>query len=129
MAKFGLQPVIGDLVYAPEEEVCDTAVLKTVEEVEKVDNTEKVDNAEKVENVESPPEGEGGEETCGSIQRAKKRVILLDENNVKDFTIYDVVLPLPGFDVQYPTHEAGQWYTELLQADGLADSGFKQSVK
>ena len=114
VAKFGLEPVIGDLVLAHEEEVCDPAESNVTE---------------KVEEAECPPEGENGEEASGLIQRIKKKVILLDENNLSDYTIYDVVLPLPGFDVLYPTNEAGEWYTELLQADGLADSGFKQSVK
>ena len=62
-------------------------------------------------------------------RKCKKKVLILDANNIGNFSIYDVVLPLPGYDVTYPTNETGNWYVELLQADGLADSGFKQSVK
>jgi len=106
VAKFGLKPVIGDLVFVRQEEV-----------------------DEPVEEVEFVVDEKNEDESPGPIQRTKKKVMLLDENNLKDFTIYDVVLPLPGFDILYPAHEAAEWYTELLQADGLADSGFKQSVK
>jgi tRNA pseudouridine13 synthase len=31
----------------------------------------------------------------------------------------DVVLPLPGYDVQYPTHQVGEHYRELLEREGV----------
>jgi tRNA pseudouridine13 synthase len=35
-------------------------------------------------------------------------------------SIYQVVLPLPGYDVQYPENEIGQLYTELLKKDKVS---------
>jgi tRNA pseudouridine13 synthase len=31
----------------------------------------------------------------------------------------DVVLPLPGYDVQYPSHKVGEYYRDLLERDGV----------
>ncbi|AFR94528.1 tRNA pseudouridine13 synthase [Cryptococcus neoformans C23] len=37
----------------------------------------------------------------------------------KTHTIFDVVMPLPGFDVDYPGGEVGELYDRILKADGL----------
>ncbi|XP_030828724.1 pseudouridylate synthase 7 homolog [Strongylocentrotus purpuratus] len=47
------------------------------------------------------------------------RVEYVTEVNQNEFSIYDVVLPLPGHGVKYPTHKAGEWYTEELAKDDL----------
>lgn len=35
------------------------------------------------------------------------------------FTIFDVVLPMPGFAVVYPTGKLGETYRETIKADKL----------
>ena len=52
---------------------------------------------------------------------------MLDESNIGNYNMYDVVLPLPGYDVIYPANEVAQWYNEQLETDEM--SGFKQNVK
>ncbi|KAG0250484.1 multisubstrate pseudouridine synthase 7 [Mortierella polycephala] len=84
------KPVVGDLVAE------DNAALEVSEETE-----------------ESKGSSRGS--SRGSFVRAK----VLTPEDVDKYTIYDVVLPLPGFDVVYPTHEIGAKYKELMAKDGL----------
>ena len=46
---------------------------------------------------------EGQEKNTSRASRLKP--VVLDETTVSQYTIYDVVLPLPGFDVIYPSNE------------------------
>ena len=106
IARFGLQPVVGDLVYPREEEV--------------------------EEELEDAADGESGtvaEDDKMEDAKEKKKVqpLVLDESNVGNYNTYDVVLPLPGYDVIYPANEVAQWYNEQLETDEM--SGFKQNVK
>ena len=45
----------------------------------------------------------------------------MTEENQSDYSIHDVVLPLPGFDVMYPDNQVGQWYREMLDEANLKD--------
>jgi len=55
--------------------------------------------------------------------------VVLTEDNVAEFKITDIVLPLPGYDVRYPDNESAAWYRELLAADGFEDFTFQNRVK
>lgn len=44
-------------------------------------------------------------------------------------SIHDIVMPLPGFDVIYPSHHVGKGYRELLAADGLDIDNMRHKVK
>ena len=106
IARYGLQPVVGDLVYPREEEV--------------------------EEELEDAADGESGtvaEDDKMEDAKEKKKVqpLVLDESNIGNYNMYDVVLPLPGYDVIYPANEVAQWYNEQLETDEM--SGFKQNVK
>ncbi|XP_070192243.1 pseudouridylate synthase 7 homolog isoform X2 [Littorina saxatilis] len=97
---FGLKPVVGDLVL-PSGAVADAEV-----EPEMVD-----------------ADGENGsqEEEHPQNKKTRERVkpIVLEDGKVSQYTIYDVVLPLPGFDVLYPNNEVHTWYKEHLEKDGF----------
>lgn len=43
----------------------------------------------------------------------------LTEAELSSYTIFDVVMPLPGFDVDYPSGRIGELYLEIMRADGL----------
>ncbi|KAF9436829.1 multisubstrate pseudouridine synthase 7 [Entomortierella beljakovae] len=59
---------------------------------------------------------ENAEETPrGDIARAK----VLTEQELDQYTIFDVVLPLPGHDIIYPTHAIGEKYKEMMIKDGI----------
>lgn len=92
--KYGLKPIVGDLVFkdnasnaAPMELICD--------EIENLE--EETDEC----NVKFP------------------EVEIISEENLSKYTIFDVVYPLPGFNVRYPDNEIEKWYIDLLAVDNL----------
>ncbi|CAH1784910.1 unnamed protein product [Owenia fusiformis] len=54
---------------------------------------------------------------------------LVTGETLSSYSITDVVMPLPGFDIIYPSNEVGQWYKELLAVDGFDISSFKHKVR
>lgn len=59
----------------------------------------------------------------------RPKVSVLTEANLSSAGIFDVVLPLPGHDIEYPKNEIGMWFEELLHKDGLSSAKLKQTVK
>ncbi|XP_069833872.1 pseudouridylate synthase 7 homolog [Dendropsophus ebraccatus] len=55
--------------------------------------------------------------------------IVIDESNLHNYTIHDVVMPLPGFDVIYPKHRLAEDYEEMLAADKLDIKNMRHRVK
>ncbi|CAL1539534.1 unnamed protein product, partial [Lymnaea stagnalis] len=49
--------------------------------------------------------------------------------NISDYSLHDVVLPLPGHDVIYPQNEVRDWYRSTLEADGLNIDDMKRHQK
>ncbi|XP_068129744.1 pseudouridylate synthase PUS7L [Hyperolius riggenbachi] len=41
------------------------------------------------------------------------------------YFIHEVVLPMPGHSVKYPSNQVGQWYKEALSKSGLQSSKFR----
>ncbi|KAF9317316.1 multisubstrate pseudouridine synthase 7 [Podila horticola] len=73
------------------------------------------DDKEALEATSSTTGGEEGSEKGPNFIRAKA----LTAEDVDQYTIYDVVLPVPGFDIIYPTHAIGDKYKELMAKDNL----------
>lgn len=44
-------------------------------------------------------------------------------------TIYDIVLPLPGYDILYPENKIGHYYRDLLSSDEIDIDGMKNKIK
>ncbi|KAF2461858.1 putative pseudouridine synthase TruD/Pus7 [Lineolata rhizophorae] len=62
------------------------------------------------------PGGKGkGKESDDNFERA--RHVTAEEAARGVFNIYDVVLPLPGWDVLYPNNEIGEFYREFMGSD------------
>ncbi|KAG8577170.1 hypothetical protein GDO81_010094 [Engystomops pustulosus] len=55
--------------------------------------------------------------------------IVIDESNIHNYTIHDVVMPLPGFDVIYPKHKLAAAYEEMLAVDKLDIKNMRHRVK
>jgi tRNA pseudouridine13 synthase len=53
----------------------------------------------------------------------------LAEGDVDKYTIFDVIMPLPGRDVDYPGGALGERYKELILADGLDPSNWSRPQK
>ena len=66
----------------------------------------------------------GTEETSKREIKESKLVVVSDENR-NEFTLLDVVMPIPGYKVSYPDNEElAKIYNDLLAEDGL-DDGFE----
>ena len=52
------------------------------------------------------------------------RVRTLTEDDLDNYTIFDVIMPLPGTDVAYPGGKLGERYREFLRMDGLDPDNF-----
>ncbi|XP_007244365.2 pseudouridylate synthase 7 homolog isoform X1 [Astyanax mexicanus] len=54
---------------------------------------------------------------------------VLSAEEAEKESIHDIVMPLPGFDVIYPTHEVGKGYRDMLAADNLDIDNMRHKVK
>ncbi|XP_029698081.1 pseudouridylate synthase 7 homolog isoform X1 [Takifugu rubripes] len=54
---------------------------------------------------------------------------VLSAEEAENHSIHDIVMPLPGYDVIYPSHHVGKGYRELLSADGLDIDKMRHRVK
>ncbi|XP_050540711.1 pseudouridylate synthase 7 homolog [Daktulosphaira vitifoliae] len=97
--EFGLKPIIGDLVLVERE---------IHEQIVEVMEDEEVE----VEQDDKFPD-----------------VTAITEETLENYSIYDVVYPLPGFNVCYPNNKIGQWYTEILAEDGLTSEKLMKKDK
>ncbi|KAH7474047.1 Multisubstrate pseudouridine synthase 7 [Phytophthora ramorum] len=57
--------------------------------------------------------------TTAEASRPDSNVTLVTAENLNQFSIYDVVLPLPGYSITYPENALKQLYEEIMKADGV----------
>ncbi|RHZ79852.1 hypothetical protein Glove_140g75 [Diversispora epigaea] len=57
------------------------------------------------------------------------KVKILIEEDLPNYTIHDVVLPLPGHSVLYPNNDISQKYKELMWIDRLDPRAMKRDIK
>ncbi|KIJ99367.1 hypothetical protein K443DRAFT_133079 [Laccaria amethystina LaAM-08-1] len=109
------KPVIGDLVFDKEGDTEQTV------DVGLQDDTPLFDGI---------PEGEGDEPDDASRHKKSRkpyvppRIKTLTESDLDKYTIFDVIMPLPGTDVAYPGGKLGERYKEFLRMDGLDPDNF-----
>ncbi|XP_032795180.2 uncharacterized protein LOC116931670 isoform X2 [Daphnia magna] len=107
IAAFGMKPILGDLVNALgiDDDSCDLGLQ----------------SFEKIDNYSSNSSNKNDCVQC--------KFIFIDKNNIHNYTIDDVVLPLPGYDITYPINEVAEWYRNLLLVDELTEMDFKREAK
>jgi tRNA pseudouridine13 synthase len=69
-----------------------------------------------------------------TVKRGRKpwkapQVKTLTAEDLDKHTIFDVIMPLPGRDVDYPGGTLGERYKELIRADGLDPSNWARPHK
>ena len=105
LKRFGDQVLIGDNVMMVQPE-------------NKKTNTEEVDE-------ESAATTTTTNDTTTKLERKIANIETVDENNISKYTLYDVVMPIPGHKVPYPKNqELKEIYLSLMKEDGL-DKGFE----
>ncbi|KAI8504248.1 pseudouridine synthase [Branchiostoma belcheri] len=55
----------------------------------------------------------------------KVRTVTKADVDQSKYSIHDVVLPLPGNSIQYPSNQLGEEYTRALQGDGIERNSFR----
>lgn len=120
--ELGLEPIAGDLVYVDES--------KVIPDFEVVDDCDLVVSAENEEDETVEKEAkEASDEEEVSRFRTMVRPLTADDIASGKYTIFDVVLPLPGHDITYPSNQCGSWYVERLAKDKLTSEKLKQKQK
>lgn len=77
-----------------------------------------------------PGEEDRANDPDAMFERA--RPITASEAESGQYSIFDVVLPLPGFDVEYPANALGQWYKTFMaseQGGGLDPHNMRRKQK
>ncbi|VDB85446.1 unnamed protein product [Peniophora sp. CBMAI 1063] len=77
---------------------------------------------------------DGGEDEEGKPGKSRRkwvppRVKTLTAEDCDNFSIFDVVMPLPGKDVAFPGGALGEKYKEYLRRDGLDPDNFHRRQK
>lgn len=116
----GMEPLEGDLVYVDETKVEPDFVA---DDCDLVASAEDEDEAV----VEEEPETPVIDEVSRFLTMVKP--LTAEDIAAKKYTIFDIVLPLPGHDITYPSNECGSWYVERLAKDKLSSEKLKQKQK
>lgn len=115
--ELGVEVIEGDLVYT-----------EAPQEPEVVDITDDVENIEtESENAEDTTDSaeDATEQEVESKYLAMVRTLTAEDVANQTFTVYDIVLPLPGFDIKYPSNKIGKVYEELMEKDNLTSEKLK----
>ncbi|XP_042059815.1 multisubstrate pseudouridine synthase 7-like [Salvia splendens] len=105
------QVVLGDLVYCKEEDNDKETLTSPLEcEDEAGDDDTHIDC-----NLEDIPVADLSE-----VKNASVKVISEEDIAAEKYSIEDIVLPLPGSRVSYPSNEIGKIYNDLAKKDGIS---------
>lgn len=119
--EFGLTLMPGDLVYRNTDDLDIDMETTELEQEQETEQLTAEDNEEKTE-VKDDNETE-------SIFKRKVKPLTEEDITSGSYTIYDVVLPLPGHDITYPKNIVGTWYEEILEKYELSSEKLKHNVK
>ncbi|XP_011179684.2 pseudouridylate synthase 7 homolog [Zeugodacus cucurbitae] len=134
--EFGFKLIPGDLVYRNKEEMdediiencnLDNTAEDAAEEVEDTENNVETKEAEAKGEAESSANSEVKNED--SIFKRKVKALTEEDIASGNYTLFDVVLPLAGHDITYPSNEVGAWYEEILEEYGLSSEKLRHKVK
>ncbi|XP_013853411.2 pseudouridylate synthase 7 homolog-like protein isoform X2 [Sus scrofa] len=63
--------------------------------------------------------------TLSLMPEFKVHLVTEEDESANTYAIHQVVLPVLGYNIQYPKNKVGQWYQEVLSRDGLQTCRFK----
>lgn len=110
-------PVEGDLVYA--EEVADDEPIAAGEDGDEVANEAPSVNANAATPAEAAAANPQLAHFIATSSVPKVHALTAQDIESGKYTIQDVVLPMPGFAVQYPAGQLGEVYRRVIREDGI----------
>ncbi|XP_077301838.1 pseudouridine synthase 7 isoform X2 [Arctopsyche grandis] len=121
LRRFGFKSHVGDLVLLnsadlPEEvnDVADDVIKYEDEDEESLkDNAETSPQIEMKENTD-----EVVHNSASAIKNLQVKMLTEEDVSSGNYTILDIVMPLPGFNIEYPSNMK-EYYEQLLVEDGL----------
>lgn len=116
--EFGLELKAGDLIYTDN---------KAITEVIDDEISEQIDGDED----EKIPQSDIEIADTENLSRFRTMVKPLTQADIDSgtYSVFDVVMPLPGFDITYPNNDCSRWYEERLAKDELSSEKLKQKQK
>ncbi|KAL4708732.1 hypothetical protein ACJJTC_002567, partial [Scirpophaga incertulas] len=129
LRRFGRTPAPGDLV------LCGAAPAEVLEEVEESDDSESEDSGvtptgeskdnesaknadEEDKTTEQPKPKEKKQNKDEPKEKIPVKILSQEDIDRGVYTIFDIVMPLPGYNIDYPPNMK-DFYEELLKKDGL----------
>ncbi|KAA8899203.1 hypothetical protein TRICI_006372 [Trichomonascus ciferrii] len=88
-----------------------------------------IDDNASVKSNSNSDDNDDLEEDLKEVQFTRARPVTQDEVESGSKTIFDVVLPSPGFDVVYPDNELADVYKTLMSNDGIDHTNMKRNIK
>lgn len=123
IAAHGLNLCAGDLVYVDTMETGN-------DHIDNDDDIEMNDDNEDDES-QSTPNTNTDQTPSQNVSRFQAMVKPLTQADIdsNQYSIFDVVLPLPGHDITYPANECAKWYEDRLARDNLSSESLKRKQK
>jgi tRNA pseudouridine13 synthase len=122
-------PVVGDLVFEePPKKMGEKAINREGDEAADDTGLDSFNDSLEVYAHHSLDDEAAEGQPAKKIWVAPK-VKTLTEANLDEYTIFDVILPLPGIDVAFPGGKLGDRYREFLTTDGLDPNNFHRKQK
>lgn len=126
--EFGLKVQVGDLIFADKNADKDQNIVDEDNLPIDADDILCDDESEKEDTDDAAKVGSNDTETASRFKTMVKP-LTQEEVDAGTYTIFDVVLPLPGHDITYPANEVGKWYEERLAKDDLSSEKLKLKQK
>lgn len=105
--KYGLKPIVGDLVFKDND--AKEALVEIIDE-------------EEIKEEDTDVNSDISNGKCPEVE-------IISEESLSKYTIFDVVYPLPGCDIRYPENEIAKWYIDLLAKDNLTSEKLMKKNK